>query len=76
MNIDSLFSGKTPAEREALLRQANAFLATKEGQALMQKISKNPSLQQKLREAQAGGISKLSKSDRDMILSILKAEEK
>ncbi len=76
MNMDSLFSGKSPQERDALLRRANQFLATPKGKETMQKLSQNPSLQAKLRQALSGGISTLSKSDRELIFSMLKEELK
>ena len=69
--LSKLFGSLSPDKREELIRAANGLLKTQKGQEVMRAIENDPSLQKKLKEAQAKGISKLTKADRDRLLKAL-----
>ena len=70
-DLKNLLGSLSPEKREQMIRAANGFMQTREGQNLMRALSADPSLGKKLKEAEAKGISRLSAKDRARLLSAL-----
>ena len=70
-NLSGLMGALPPEKREAVIRAANAFMASEDGKKVMRAAERDPSLQKKLKEAEAKGIARLSKKDRDRLLEAL-----